>query len=212
MADESTDEGNRNQFAIVAKFLYQGKVQDVFLGLVHNLMLSIERFLIAKVTIHQFAEEFAIPIVHSLIGEIEDAFQCSEVLQSLAVFNLRNVPDSVAEVVNNFGQLPIRQLANHYGNTKEDTFNGHRNVANPVYTSAQILCEFEGFKHEMRSIKRNATTEQLDDPQFLLQTIREDAVLNHDYPAMQYLVLLDNDTDDEDFKGSDASDIDRRPL
>ncbi len=55
MADESTDEGNRNQFAIVAKFLYQGKVQDVFLGLVHvtsataeNLMLTIERFLIAK--------------------------------------------------------------------------------------------------------------------------------------------------------------------
>ncbi|XP_052265827.1 uncharacterized protein LOC127868217 [Dreissena polymorpha] len=57
-----------------------------------------------SVTIHQFAEEFAIPIVHSLIGEIEDAFQCSEVLQSFAVFNLRNVPDSVAEVVNNFGQ------------------------------------------------------------------------------------------------------------
>lgn len=40
------------------------------------------------------------------------------------------------------------------------------------------------------TFRRNATTEQLDDPQFLLQTIREDAVINHDYPAMQYLVLL----------------------
>lgn len=55
MADESTDEGNRNQFAIVAKFLYQGAVQDVFLGLVRvtsatagNLMTAIERFLMGK--------------------------------------------------------------------------------------------------------------------------------------------------------------------
>ncbi|KAH3893011.1 hypothetical protein DPMN_017149 [Dreissena polymorpha] len=55
MADESTDEAKRTQFAIIVKFLRKGKIEDVFLGLIHvtsataeNLMDAIERFLMAK--------------------------------------------------------------------------------------------------------------------------------------------------------------------
>ncbi|XP_060580671.1 uncharacterized protein LOC132737405 [Ruditapes philippinarum] len=65
-----------------------------------------------SVTIHQFAEEFAVPIVYSLIGEVEDAFHCSEVLQSFSVFNMKNVPDSIADVINIFGQVRLINYLN----------------------------------------------------------------------------------------------------
>ena len=54
-ADESSDEGNRNQFAIIARFWYNQKVSDVYLGIIRitsataeNLMKAIEQFLLVK--------------------------------------------------------------------------------------------------------------------------------------------------------------------
>lgn len=55
MADESTDEGNRNQFAVVVKYLRKTTVEDVYLGVIRlekataeNLMNNLEQFLLAK--------------------------------------------------------------------------------------------------------------------------------------------------------------------
>jgi hypothetical protein len=55
LADESSDEGNREQFAILARFVNDGKISEVFLGLIplqksdaESLMTAIETFLLAK--------------------------------------------------------------------------------------------------------------------------------------------------------------------
>ena len=57
MADESADESNRTQFAILAtcKWAFKGKVSEHYLGLihvkktdVHSLMAAIESFMLAK--------------------------------------------------------------------------------------------------------------------------------------------------------------------
>ena len=61
--------------------------------------------------VHQFLETFALPILYSLIGEIEDVFHCSEVLNAFSVFDIKRVPDSVADLLtNNFGEVSINQL------------------------------------------------------------------------------------------------------
>ncbi|KAH3887565.1 hypothetical protein DPMN_011582 [Dreissena polymorpha] len=38
--------------------------------------------------------------------------------------------------------------------------------------------------------RRNATQQQLDDPNYLLQTFMESPALSQDYPAMQYLIIV----------------------
>ena len=51
----SSDEGNREQYAILARFVQDIKISEVFLGLIHlqrldteSLMTAIETFLLAK--------------------------------------------------------------------------------------------------------------------------------------------------------------------
>nr|XP_022338341.1 E3 SUMO-protein ligase KIAA1586-like isoform X3 [Crassostrea virginica] len=55
LADESSDEGNREQFAVIVRFVQNGIVKEAFLGLIHlhktdaeSLMMAIETFLLAK--------------------------------------------------------------------------------------------------------------------------------------------------------------------
>lgn len=55
LADESSDEGNREQFAVLVRFIRDGTEKEAFLGLVHlhktdaeSLMLAIENFLLAN--------------------------------------------------------------------------------------------------------------------------------------------------------------------
>jgi len=45
--------------------------------------------------LEQIVEEVAMPIIHSLIHKLEDAFHCSPVLAAFSVFNLDSVPDSL---------------------------------------------------------------------------------------------------------------------
>ena len=47
----------------------------------------------------QFVEEVAVPFIHSLIGELEDAFRNSPLLQAFGLLGPRNLP-------NNLQQLP----------------------------------------------------------------------------------------------------------
>lgn len=72
-----------------------------------------------EVRLQQFTVEFAISVVYSLIGKIEDTFRCSGILQSLAVFSLSKIPDSLMEVVASFGKNEMRLLAHRYDTMKE---------------------------------------------------------------------------------------------
>ena len=101
----------------------------------------------------QVVEELAIPLIHGLISEIEDAFHCSPVLAGFSIFNLNNVPDSLAELQDFGNNEPINSLAKHYGNRKEDHFQGHTTEAHPRYTEAAYIAEFQAFKHQMFMLK-----------------------------------------------------------
>lgn len=72
-----------------------------------NIMFIIifKRYGHQDLTVQRFTEEVAIPMVYSLVGEVTDAFHCSDVLQAFSVFHLKMVPDTVAEVVNGYGEV-----------------------------------------------------------------------------------------------------------
>ncbi|XP_062602322.1 uncharacterized protein LOC134264040 [Saccostrea cucullata] len=99
-------------------------------------------------TMTQVVAELAVPLIHALIHEIEDGFHCSPVLAGFRVFELKEVPNTVAELTT-FGEEEMRRLASHYGNTLEDVFKGHRTVSQPVFSEETFKQQFAGFKHQM---------------------------------------------------------------
>ncbi|XP_053390185.1 uncharacterized protein LOC128553096 isoform X2 [Mercenaria mercenaria] len=99
------------------------------------------------ITIQQFAEEVAMPMVHSLIQELQDAFHCSPALGAFSVFDMRHVPSDPLELNS------IKHVADHYGEMKEDTFMGHHVVSHPEFPADSIRREFNAFKHQMFIMK-----------------------------------------------------------
>lgn len=51
----------------------------------------------------QVVAELAIPLIHALIHELEDGFQCIPVLAGFRVFEVKAVPNTVAELLE-FGE------------------------------------------------------------------------------------------------------------
>ena len=47
---------------------------------------------------HQFLEEVAVPFIHSLIGELEDAFRNSPLLQVFGVLDPRDLPNDLQQI------------------------------------------------------------------------------------------------------------------
>jgi hypothetical protein len=55
----------------------------------------------------QVVAELAIPLIHGLIHELEDGFHCSPVLAGFRVFELKDVPNTVAELAE-FGEVSFQ--------------------------------------------------------------------------------------------------------
>ncbi|XP_060602136.1 uncharacterized protein LOC132755300 [Ruditapes philippinarum] len=141
------------------------------------------------ITIQQFAEEVARPMVYSLIQELEDAFHCSPALGAFSVFDMRHVPSNPLEL-GDYGQTSISHIADHYGEAKQDTFMGHHVVAQPEFPAEIIRREFSAFKHQMFIMKQRASETDLSDPQFLLKKLTDEPILQQTFPVMSYFVLL----------------------
>lgn len=52
-----------------------------------------------------------------------------------------------------FFQNEINVLADHYGNQKTDTFQGHRTIADPMYSEAEYKAQFLMFKPQLCLMK-----------------------------------------------------------
>ena len=59
--------------------------------------------------LEQIVEEVAMPIIHSLIHKLEDAFHCSPVLAAFSVFNLDYMPDSLHELTD-YGNVCFKKI------------------------------------------------------------------------------------------------------
>lgn len=76
MADESTDKGKRNQFAIFVKYLRKTTVEDVYLGVfrlekatAENLMNNLEQILLANQSPHEKAVLVGFDDYHTMSGQ-----------------------------------------------------------------------------------------------------------------------------------------------
>lgn len=47
----------------------------------------------------QVVEEIAVPMVHGLINELDDGFHCSPVLEGFRVFEMKDIPQSLPELL-----------------------------------------------------------------------------------------------------------------
>lgn len=61
-------------------------------------------------TLDQVVAELAVPLIHALIHELEDGFHCPPVLAGFRVFELKAVPNTVAELLE-FGEVRFKNIS-----------------------------------------------------------------------------------------------------
>ena len=96
-------------------------------------------------TINSFHSRIAIPLITTLIKEIEQAFETTSfpTLDAFHAFHPRNIP---ADALSDYGQHEAKLLYGFYGNNKIDTFKGDRNEG-----AAIIKCGEEIFLSQCRN-------------------------------------------------------------
>lgn len=95
-----------------------------------------------------------IPLMKSLENEINDAFHCNPVLRAFGVLDPRNFPEDLQDM-QEYGQLEIDVLSNHYGKVLKDTYEGHTETGIPFVDGERLKIEFSAFKHQIYALKKS---------------------------------------------------------
>ncbi|XP_033730344.1 uncharacterized protein LOC117319689 isoform X2 [Pecten maximus] len=128
---------------------YFSKIDELFTEIDDRTNLARrQRINAAQLTSQQFLQLTGCPFIHSLINEIQDAFQCHPVFKSFKALDPRQLPDTIIEI-GDFGTADIKRLGDHYGTAKEDTFKGHVSRCNADLDQNGLVTEYTGFKHQM---------------------------------------------------------------
>lgn len=103
----------------------------------------------ADITPENYLRTIGVPLIYSLIQEVEDAFTHKEAtLSAYGFLDPRNLPETAAELAE-YGNVAIQRLGDFYGQVKVDKFMGHQVEEPAVFDHTALKMELKSFRQQL---------------------------------------------------------------